>query len=124
MTRTALDEIVVLRRQNDVLSERVAYLERKLPAVAEKYPREWSLTKKQSRVLGLLIRAEGRIVKRTTIMAAIWENSEPKFAADMITHMMRHIKKKVEPFGVNVRIIRGIGSYYIEKAPAELQAAE
>lgn len=123
MIRTAIDEIAVLRRQNDVLSERVAYLEGKLSVLAEECPLEWKLSKSEARLMGLLVRASGRVIERRTLISVMWDTAEPDSANRVLDVFVHKVRKKVSPFGMKIRTVVGVG-YCIDRGPAELEVVQ
>ena len=119
MIRTAIDEIVVLRRQNDVLSERVAYLEGQLAIMGDDCPAEWKLSKSEARVMGLLLRASGALVRRRTLVSAVWDMDEPETADRMLDIFIYKIRKKVALSSVKIVTLKGVG-FRTNQAPANL----
>lgn len=107
-----------IRRNNALLGSSIEYgplvlniKDRMLTANGEQMllsPREWS-------VLEMLLLRVGRVVSKDSIVEALckWDEGVGNNAIEVYIHRLR---KKLEPLGINVLTIRGLG-YLLQKAP-------
>ena len=99
----------VVTRENELLRERVATLERAL-LETRPLPLEWGLTGSEARVFGALVTRE--IATKDTIMYALYGDRldadasvEPKIV-DVFVHKLR---RKLKPFGVIIQTCWAVG---------------
>lgn len=109
--------IRVLQDENALLREQVADLQRQLTANWVS-PIEWRLTKRENGVMSVLV-ARG-LATKDAIMAGLYsdkigEEPEPKIVDIFICK----IRKKLEPFGIQIETRWGQG-YYLDDATRTL----
>lgn len=99
----------VLKRENELLRERVLHLENILMQT-NPLPLEWRLTPSESRVFGVLVNRD--LATKDAVMAALYSDRldadadvEPKIVDVLICK----IRKKVARFGIEVRTVWGQG---------------
>ena len=112
-----------VERENDMLRARIAQLEDALAGSAVALPIEWGLTPQESRVLGVL-RARSMATKEA-VMAALYvdlgkDEAEPKIVDVFICK----IRKKLKPFGVEIKTVWGQGYSLAEKSRAVIKQNE
>lgn len=97
-----------LEAENDELRERVASLMRVLRAEHIVLPREWRLSPVEAKLFGaLLARAAA---SKDMIMAALYGDridDEPDIGA--VNVIIHNSRKKLKPFGIEIRSIHGYG---------------
>jgi two-component system OmpR family response regulator len=107
-----------IRRNNAVLGSTIEYgplvldiKDRMLTANGE----QMSLSPRELSVLEMLLMRVGRVVSKDSIVEALckWDEGVGNNAIEVYIHRLR---KKLEPLGINVLTIRGLG-YLLQKAP-------
>jgi two-component system cell cycle response regulator CtrA len=108
----AARRLEIVERENDLLRERVAMLERVFLStdVAERLPIEWLLTGQEAIVMGVLVGRE--VATKEMIYTALYQgrlidgdDREPKIVDAFICK----IRKKLKPWEVGIRTIWGRG---------------
>lgn len=109
----------ILRAENEALRERVAALEAVL--IGEKrLPVEWRLTGSEARVFGVI--ASRELATKDAIHAALYGLDIDGGAEEKIVDVfVCKIRKKLAPFGINIRTEWGRG-WFID--PAERAALQ
>lgn len=98
-----------LRDENAQLREQLAAMRAAL-SECPPLPEEWGLTPCQARVFGVLIRRERP--SRTAIMTALYsDRAEADIVEDptMISIFIMKIRRKLKPFDIEIRTLRGHG---------------
>jgi len=107
-----------IRRNNAVLGSTIEYgplvldiKDRMLTANGE----QMLLSPRELSVLEMLLMRVGRVVSKDSIVEALckWDEGVGNNAIEVYIHRLR---KKLEPLGINVLTIRGLG-YLLQKAP-------
>lgn len=107
-----------IRRNNSVLGSTIEYgplilniKDRMLKANGE----QMLLSPRELSVLEMLLLRVGRVVSKDSIVEALckWDEGVGSNAIEVYIHRLR---KKLEPLGINVLTIRGLG-YLLQKAP-------
>jgi len=99
----------VVEQENLLLRERLAFLEAILmectrPAI------EWGLTAQETRVFGVLVNRE--VATKDAIMAGLYSDkagSEGEVEPKIVDVFVCKIRKKLKPFGVEIRTVWGQG---------------
>lgn len=102
-----------LREENETLKEQVAYLEAALMG-QDQLPTEWGLTPTQERIVRVCLTWEVA-TKEAIATALYWDKPEPAEAINNINVHMVRIRRKLEPFGIEIKTRWGKGFY----VPAE-----
>lgn len=102
-----------LREENETLKEQVAYLEAALMGKDE-LPLEWHLTPTQERIMRVCLTREVA-TKEAIATALYWDKPEPAEAINNINVHMVRIRRKLKPFGIEIKTRWGKGFY----VPAE-----
>lgn len=74
---------------------------------------EIELTSREFAVLEILLRRRGRLVTKTAMQDHL-SNMEKDVSSNAVDVVMHRLRRKVEPFGVSIRTVRGLG-FMIEK---------
>lgn len=97
-----------LREENEVLRERVRQLEEAVAPPNIDIPVEWRLTLTEARVYRhLASRAE--VTKQSLMMALYSDRAEDEPDITILNVFIHHLRKKLKPFGIEIRNIRGSG---------------
>ncbi|MGU3666136.1 helix-turn-helix domain-containing protein [Methylobacterium sp. A49B] len=99
----------VVEQENLLLRERVAFLEAILVDCA-RLPMEWGLTQQETRVFGALVNRE--LATKDTVMAALYSDragAEGEVEPKIVDVFVCKIRKKLKPFGVEIRTVWGQG---------------
>jgi two-component system, OmpR family, response regulator len=78
---------------------------------------EIDLSVREFAVLELLVLRAGRPVSKDQIQRSL-ESMESNITANAIEVYVHRVRKKLEPFGINVKTLRGLG-YYLDKSVAK-----
>jgi two-component system cell cycle response regulator CtrA len=104
-----------LREENDLLKEQIAYLTSALMG-SDVLPLEWNLTESEERVMRVMISRE--FATKEAISAALyWDKDEPSDAIKTIDVMVCRIRRKLKPYGIDIKTHWGRGFYL----PAEIR---
>lgn len=120
-----MEDDLVIRQQMEIetLRERVRQLEDILAPAAVDVPIEWRLTASEARVFAHLTTRV--VATKQSIMAALYSDrpdDDPEMR--IVDVFICKIRKKIEPFGVNIQTVWGQGyaltdrAHYSERAAA------
>lgn len=112
--RKVLDEMSNLRAENDALRERCSRME--VETSADSFvPSEWALTGLQTRIVGLLLRADGGLVESKTLRAKVWMGrNAPADSQGCLAVSIHRIQRKLAPYGIKIQNVRGHG-FFLER---------
>lgn len=99
----------VVEQENLLLRERIAFLEAILVDCARP-PMEWGLTQQETRVFGTLVNRE--LATKDAVMAALYSDragAEGEVEPKIVDVFVCKIRKKLKPFGVEIRTVWGQG---------------
>lgn len=99
----------VVEQENLLLRERIAFLEAILIDCA-RLPMEWGLTQQETRVFGTLVNRE--LATKDAVMAALYSDragAEGEVEPKIVDVFVCKIRKKLKPFGVEIRTVWGQG---------------
>lgn len=112
-----------LKVENDMLRARIAQLEDALMA-SERFvvPVEWRLTANEARVFGVLLARE--LATKEAIMAALYGNlGKDEAEIKIVDVFVCKARRKLKPFGVEIKTVWGQGYYLTPETKARLRAA-
>jgi len=78
--------------------------------------RDLELTRRELDVLECLISRPGRVVAKDVLMGAVFPHDSESVENTVEVHVSR-LRRKLEPFGVTIRALRGIGYRLEERSP-------
>lgn len=99
----------VVEQENLLLRERIAFLEAILIDCA-RLPVEWGLTQQETRVFGTLVNRE--VATKDAVMAALYSDragAEGEVEPKIVDVFVCKIRKKLKPFGIEIRTVWGQG---------------
>jgi DNA-binding response OmpR family regulator len=100
-----------LREENEELFEETQRLRQMLFGDLEA-PREWGLSKRETRVFNCLLATE--TARKETLIDAVWRGrDEPVTADDIIKICIFRMRQKLKPFEIKIKVQWGVG-YYLE----------
>ena len=108
-------EIASLREECDVLRAENTLLRGTLNTLHETCPVEWGLTKQQAQVAGLLLRANGRVVRNEQLDDLLDIDQTRDFGKGLRGTLVCKIRRKITPHGWRIRTVWGIG-YVMDRA--------
>ena len=108
-------EIASLREERDVLRAENTLLRETLNTLHGTCPPEWCLTKQQAQVAGLLLRANGRVVRSEQLDDLLDIDQTRDFGKGLRGTLVCKIRRKITPHGWRIRTVWGIG-YVMERA--------
>lgn len=98
-----------LREENEALREQIAYLQAALMG-PEELPLEWGLTKTEQRIVRVCLTRD--IATKEAIATALyWDKDEPEDAISNIRVHLSKIRRKLKPFGIEIKTSWGNGFY-------------
>ncbi|MGE0289285.1 MAG: winged helix-turn-helix domain-containing protein [Bradyrhizobium sp.] len=111
----------LLERENEELRERVRQLEDVL-GMSFDVPVEWGLTASEARLIGMLLRRE--IVSKENALLCLYQ-TRPDDMADpkIIDVFICKARKKLKPFGVEIRTVWGKGYLIDAETRARINAS-
>ncbi|MGU3387191.1 helix-turn-helix domain-containing protein [Methylobacterium sp. D53M] len=101
--------IRALQDENARLREQLAAMRAAL-SECPPLPQEWGLTPSQARVFAVLVRRP--CPSRTAIMTALYSDRSETDAVDdptIVTIFVHRMRRKLQPFGVEIQTLRGRG---------------
>lgn len=104
-----------LREENETLKEQIAYLQAALMG-PEELPIEWKLTKTEQRIVRVCLARE-LATKEAIATALYWDKDEPADGMSNINVHMSKIRRKLKPFGIEIKTSWGKGFY----VPSEIR---
>ena len=119
-----LEELRAVRLERDDLAARVQWLESQLETVADGFPEKWRLSRQEKKLMGVLMRANGRIVPHDAMVSAIWGEDEPSDAIRQIKVVVNRCRTKLSSFGVDIKCEHGVGYAAKESRPSALHTAD
>lgn len=99
----------VVEQENLLLRERIAFLEAILIDCV-RLPVEWGLTQQETRVFGTLVNRE--VATKDAVMAALYSDragAEGEVEPKIVDVFVCKIRKKLKPFGIEIRTVWGQG---------------
>ena len=105
-------EVEYLREENRQLKDA-------LGAVANPFPKEWKLTKAEQRLLSCLATGQGGFRKEEALRAA--SSHHESSDRDLVKVRVSQMRKKLKPFGVEIRNVWGEGYELPEVALKEVK---
>lgn len=99
----------VVEQENLLLRERIAFLEAILVDCV-RLPVEWGLTQQETRVFGTLVNRE--VATKDAVMAALYSDragAEGEVEPKIVDVFICKIRKKLKPFGIEIRTVWGQG---------------
>lgn len=115
-----MDELAHLREENAQLRERVEWLESNFLNKSLKVDPAWHLTPSEAKVLRII--AAGKdIVTRAHVMTALYDSDDEPYCK-IIDIFLCRMRKKLRPFGIEIKTYWGMGWALEEEARAILKA--
>ena len=110
MKDSAFEAAIKVDREMIVsLQARCAMFKGLLLACASNLPPEWGLTRTEDRVVGALM--NGASLTRSQLVEAIYyDRSEPATAETMACQLVMTIRRKLAPFGIQIKMVHGMYS--------------
>ena len=119
-SKPAFARLEQLEAENEELRDQLAFYELTIFGEMLQFPAEWRLTRNEKRLLGVLLSMN--IAHTDAIMAAIYRGKLDEPFSKIINVMIFNLRRKLRPFGVEIRTRINLGFYIDELRRRELRA--